>query len=67
MNSIRIKNKITLELTRDLDKDGCVNDAVITILINNNMIQKTGIEAEEIFDKIKDMLEEDYEDIVLED
>lgn len=53
----RIKNTISLELTRFIDKDYECKHSVLTIKVDNNMIQKTGIEAEALFSMIKDLVD----------
>ena len=47
---MKITSEIKLELNRYIDKDYECNHSVLTILIGNHMIQKTGIEAEALFD-----------------
>lgn len=53
----RIKNTISLELTRFIDKDYECKHSVLTIKVDNNMVQKTGIEAEALFSMIKDLVD----------
>ena len=53
----RIKNTISLELTRFIDKDYECKHSVLTIKVDNNMIQKTGIEAEALFSMVKDLVD----------
>lgn len=69
MNSskTRVKNKISLELLRYIDKDFECKDSVLTICIDNSMIQKTGIEAESIYNMVKDICEQDMEEIEFEE
>ena len=69
MNSskTRVKNKISLELLRYIDKDFECKDSVLTICIDNSMIQKTGIEAEAIYSMVKDICEQDMEEIEFEE
>ena len=67
MNSLKVKNKITLEISRYVDKDFECKDSVLTIRIDNAMIQKTGMEAESIYSMVKDIVEQDYSDIEFEE
>lgn len=53
----RIKNTISLELIRFIDKDYECKHSVLTIKVDNNMVQKTGIEAEALFSMIKDLVD----------
>ena len=53
----RIKNTISLELTRFIDKDYECKHSVLTIKVDNNMVQKTGIEAEALFSMVKDLVD----------
>lgn len=53
----RIKNTISLGLTRFIDKDYECKHSVLTIKVDNNMVQKTGIEAEALFSMIKDLVD----------
>lgn len=53
----RIKNTISLELIRFIDKDYECKHSVLTIKVDNNMIQKTGIEAEALFSMVKDLVD----------
>lgn len=53
----RIKNIISLELTRFIDKDYECKHSVLTIKVDNNMVQKTGIEAEALFSMVKDLVD----------
>lgn len=53
----RIKNTISLELTRFIDKDYECKHSVLTIKVDNNMVQKTGIEAESLFSMVKDLVD----------
>jgi hypothetical protein len=53
----RIKNTISLELTRFIDKDYGCKHSVLTIKVDNNMVQKTGIEAEALFSMVKDLVD----------
>lgn len=53
----RIKNTISLELIRFIDKDYKCKHSVLTIKVDNNMVQKTGIEAEALFSMIKDLVD----------
>lgn len=53
----RIKNTISLELTRFIDKDYECRHSVLTIKVDNNMVQKTGIEAEALFSMVKDLVD----------
>ena len=54
---MKITNEIKLELNRYIDKDYECNHSVLTILIGNHMIQKTGIEAEALFSMVKDLVD----------
>lgn len=54
---MRITSEIKLELTRFIDKDYECKHSVLTILIGNHMIQKTGIEAEALFSMVKDLVD----------
>lgn len=53
----RIKNTISLELTRFIDKDYECKHSVLTIKVDNNMVQRTGIEAEALFSMVKDLVD----------
>ena len=64
---MRITSEIKLELTRYIDKDYECNHSVLTILIGNHMIQKTGIEAEALFDMVKDIVDTGEEIVFEED
>lgn len=64
---MRITSEIKLELTRYIDKDYECNYSVLTILIGNHMIQKTGIEAEALFDMVKDIVDTGEEIVFEED
>lgn len=63
---MKITNEIKLELNRYVDKDYECKHSVLTIYIDNEVIQKKGIEAEAIYYMIKDLLEPG-EDIVFEE
>lgn len=63
---MQVKSSIVLELNRYIDKDYECKHSVLTIYINNEMIQKTGIEAEALFDMIKDLVDTS-EDVVFEE
>lgn len=64
---MKITNEIKLELNRYIDKDYECNHSVLTILIGNHMIQKTGIEAEALFDMVKDIVDAGEEIVFEED
>lgn len=63
---MKVTSEIKLQLNRYIDKDYECKHSVLTIWIGNGMIQKTGIEAEALFDMIKDILDTS-EDIVFEE
>lgn len=63
---MKVTNTIKLELNRYIDKDYECKHSVLTIHIGNSMVQKTGIEAEALFDMIKDLLDPG-EDIIFEE
>ena len=54
---MKITNEIKLELTRFIDKDYECKHSVLTIKVDNNMVQKTGIEAEALFSMVKDLVD----------
>lgn len=64
---MRVQNIIKLELTRFIDKDYECKHSVLTIHIGNSMVQKTGIEAEALFDMIKDLVDPGEEIVFEED
>lgn len=64
---MKVTNTIKLELNRYIDKDYECKHSVLTIYINNEMIQKTGIEAEALYDMIKDLIDMGEEIIFEED
>lgn len=64
---MKITSEIKLELNRYIDKDYECNHSVLTILIGNHMIQKTGIEAEALFDMVKDIVDTGEEIVFEED
>lgn len=64
---MKVTNTIKLELNRYIDKDYECKHSVLTIYINNGMIQKTGIEAEALYDMIKDLVDMGEEIIFEED
>lgn len=63
---MKVTSEIKLQLNRYIDKDYECKHSVLTIWIGNGMIQKTGIEAEALFDMVKDILDTS-EDIVFEE
>lgn len=63
---MKVNNVIKLELSRYIDKDYECKHSVLTIHNDNSMIQKTGIEAEALFDIIKDLIDTS-EDIKFEE
>lgn len=64
---MRVQNIIKLELTRFIDKDYECKHSVLTIHVGNSMVQKTGIEAEALFDMIKDLVDPGEEIVFEED
>ena len=64
---MKVTNTIKLELNRYIDKDYECKHSALTIYINNEMIQKTGIEAEALYDMIKDLVDMGEEIIFEED
>lgn len=54
---MKITNEIKLELNRYIDKDYECKHSVLTIKVDNNMVQKTGIEAEALFSMVKDLVD----------
>lgn len=54
---MKITNEIKLELNRFIDKDYECKHSVLTIKVDNNMVQKTGIEAEALFSMVKDLVD----------
>ena len=54
---MKITSEIKLELTRFIDKDYECKHSVLTIKVDNNMVQKTGIEAEALFSMVKDLVD----------
>ncbi|MGM9543569.1 MAG: hypothetical protein ACI3T9_01165 [Romboutsia timonensis] len=63
---MKVTNTIKLELNRYIDRDYECKHSVLTIYVGNGMVQKTGIEAEALFDMIKDLVDPG-EDIVFEE
>ena len=64
---MKITSEIKLELNRYIDKDYECNHSVLAIIIGNHMIQKTGIEAEALFDMVKDIVDTGEEIVFEED
>lgn len=65
-----IKSNISLELIDYVDGGMDPERSVLTIKVNKCMIQRTGKEAQQIFRKIKDIIETDIlhmEDIIFEE
>lgn len=65
-----IKSNISLELIDYVDGGMDPERSVLTIKVNKCMVQRTGKEAQQIFRKIKDIIETDIlhmEDIVFEE
>ena len=54
---MKITNEIKLELNRYIDKDYECKHSVLTIYIGNQMLQKKGIEAEALYDCVKDLVD----------
>ena len=64
---MKVTNVIKLELNRYIDRDyGCKN-SVLTIYVGNSMVQKTGIEAEALYDMVKDLVDPGEEIVFEED
>lgn len=64
-----IKSNISLELIDYVDGGMDPERSVLTIKVNKCMVQRTGKEAQQIFGKIKDIIETDIlhmEDIIFE-
>ena len=64
-----IKSNISLELIDYVDGGMDPERSVLTIKVNKCMVQRTGKEAQQIFRKIKDIIETDIlhmEDIIFE-
>lgn len=64
---MKVNNIIKLELSRYIDKDYECKHSVLTIYVGNSMIQKTGMEAEALFDMVKDLVDTGEEIIFEED
>lgn len=65
-----IKSNISLELIDYVDGGMDPERSVLTIKVNKCMVQRTGKEAQQIFRKIKDIIETDIlhmEDIIFEE
>lgn len=52
-----ITSEIRLQLTRFINKDYECKHSVLTIYVGNGMVQKTGIEAEALYDMVKDLVD----------
>lgn len=63
---MKVTSEIKLQLNRYIDKDYECKHSVLTIHIGNQMIQKTGIEAEALYDCVKDLVDPG-EDIIFEE
>lgn len=64
---MKVTNTIKLELSRYIDKDYECKHSVLTIYVGNNMVQKTGIEAEALYDMVKDLVDPGEEIVFEED
>lgn len=63
---MKVTSEIKLELSRYIDKDYECKHSVLTIYVGNSMVQKKGIEAEALYDMVKDLVDPG-EDIVFEE